>query len=226
MPPVTHGAFSKTPVEVTSAIPVALTNGIRQITEWTLTAESVHYSGKWYNSSFQAVVDVGNWLNVLPNDLAEEVNGAFSPPAFLPPGGSYYQVLCNATAPSFAVRIGNGTFPMDARDLIWRNETGSCFSSVASGGQDSDASLMFLGAAWLKNVVAVFDMGNDEMQFATRHPTDSEHFTVASNTSAVTTLAKPSVTAVQTGSAPPVLLSHASAWHITAVIMVYIFMIV
>lgn len=170
LPPVAHGAFARAPVEVTKGIPRALTNSVSQITEWTLSVESVTYSDKHYNKSFQAVVDVGNWLNVLPDDLAKSVNNAFFPPAVLLPGGSYYRVSCNATAPSFGVHIGDQTFPMDARDMIWQDDAGSCFSSVASGGQRSDISLMFLGAMWLKNVIAVFDMGKDEMRFAARTP--------------------------------------------------------
>ena len=71
MPPVLHSHFASTPVEVSSAIPLPVTNGGRVITEWTLTVPSVTYAGKRYRTPFQAVVDSGNWLNIVPPDLAD-----------------------------------------------------------------------------------------------------------------------------------------------------------
>lgn len=156
------------PVEITSAVPVSLTNGTRQISEWTLTVDSTMVAGLKNNTPFQAVVDSGNWLNILPEATAKLVNDAFSPPGSCMAEEQLYVVACNATPPSFSVNIGDATFPIDGRDMIWRDATGTCYSSVAPAIPADGIQLMFLGDAFLKNVVAVFDVGKNEMWFAER----------------------------------------------------------
>jgi len=172
LPPVAHGPFATTPVEVTTTIPLALTNGTRQISEWTVSVQSATYGSNIssYRSPFQAVVDSGNWLIIVPPELANEVNAAFSPAPSATDGfEGAPAVACNATPPSFAVEVGGMTFPIDSRDMIWRDASGSCFSSVVPAPPPVDGvSLLFLGDAFLKNVVAVFDMGKNEMRFAAR----------------------------------------------------------
>jgi len=78
---------------------------------------------------------------------------------------------CGAAAPRVGIIIGGKTFWVDGRDLV-NNETvgggvgtvGTCAIAVqrAAGG---DA---VLGDAFLKNVVAVFDLERDEMGFVGR----------------------------------------------------------
>ena len=53
---------------------------------------------------------------------------------------------------------------MDAEDLILHNEDGTCLSGVADAGLGSS----ILGDVFLRNVLAVFDVGAKEMRFAAR----------------------------------------------------------
>ncbi|KAK5699761.1 hypothetical protein LTR97_005892 [Elasticomyces elasticus] len=169
---VSHGPFVTVPVEITEALPEEITNGVRQISEWTTTVQVASWANNnTYRTPFQVVVDIGNPINILPYDLADAVNGAFVPSAstaeFDDLGGP--AVSCNATAPHFSLTIANHTFSIDSRDMIRQHASGVCYSTVASAPPPGDGlTLMFLGDAFLKNVVAVFDMGQNEMKFAQR----------------------------------------------------------
>jgi len=110
----------------------------------------------------QVIIDSGTSLIYLPTEVANAVNALFSPPAFFNLG--VYSVDCNATAPEFGVRIGSQTFFINAEDLILHNADGTCISGVDDAG-DSPA---ILGDVFLKNVLAVFDLGASEMRFAAR----------------------------------------------------------
>ena len=167
LPPVPHGEFASTPVEITEGIPKHFTNGTRRISEWSLTVQGLKWSDKTSTTPFQAVVDTANWLNMFSKDIADKINADFNPPAKYE--GSLYTVACNATPPSdFGMQIGGTMFSVDPVDMIWRDASGTCYSSIAAAVPGSGISLMFVGDVFLKNVVAVFDFGNDEMRFAQR----------------------------------------------------------
>ncbi|OQO04667.1 hypothetical protein B0A48_09589 [Cryoendolithus antarcticus] len=172
MLPVSQGPLVTVPVEVTEAIPIEVTNGVRQITEWTTTVQTASWTGNnTYLTPFQVVVDTGNPLNILPSELADAVNSAFSPPASTTQFDSLGApaVSCNATAPEFALTIATHKFSIDSRDMIRRHASGACYSTVAPAPAPTDGlSLNFLGDAFMKNVVVVFDMGRNEMRFAER----------------------------------------------------------
>ena len=120
---------------------------------------------------FQAVVDSGNPANVYPITLAASVNAAFDPPATLlqsSDGEDLYAVDCNAVPPVHGVTIGEKTFYLQPEDMIIQTETG-CISSIVGLAPNEDGLVAyFLGAAWMRNVVSVFDFGKAEMRFATR----------------------------------------------------------
>ena len=79
------------------------------------------------------MVDSGNNLNLFPSELASSINSAFDPPAsHLDHKAGANTVACNATAPALSIEIGNATFEVDPRDMIWRDAQGTCFSSVVS----------------------------------------------------------------------------------------------
>ena len=172
MLPVLQGPSVTVPVEITEAIPEELTNGVRQIAEWTTTVQAASWaSNNTYHTPFQVVVDIGNPLNILPHELANAVNSAFNPPAstteFDDLNGP--AVNCNATAPRLSLTIGNHTFSINGRDMIRQNAFGACYSTIAPAPAPADGlTLMFLGDAFMKNVVIVFDMGRNEMRFAER----------------------------------------------------------
>ena len=180
LPPVAYNStFAKAPVEVTNTVPASFTNGTKEITEWTLKVDSITYGGNqsvFTNSTpFQALVDVGNPLNILPPEMADAVNKAFSPPAMadtsaqLGSGQGLYVVECDAVPPTFGVSIGGQTFYHNGHDLILPYGNNTCISTIGAVVPTESISLAFLGDAFLKNVVAVFDFGKNEMRFAARN---------------------------------------------------------
>lgn len=183
LPPVSHSPdFAIAPVEITETIPLSFTNGTRRITEWTLSiSETVFGVGGSGNrtlttnsTSFQTVVDSGQPLNLVPAELALAINAQFDPPAVLNDGGTgIFSVQCNATAPTLGFVIGNRTFYHDGRDLIVPLGGDQCQSGVAATIPEEGIALNFLGDVFLKNVVAVFDFGTDEMRFAARVADDA-----------------------------------------------------
>ena len=83
-------------------------------------------------------------------------------------GIGLYYARCNATVPAFGVQLGGTTFYMAPEDLLRqsvRDETGEW---CRIGVTDSDSNVHVLGVTFLTNVVAVFDVGNQEMRFAKR----------------------------------------------------------
>lgn len=178
LPPVSHEpVFVACPAEVNDGIPAALTGGVPTITLWTLTINATVTNNQTNSTAFQAVVDSGNPSNVYPPELAASVNAAFDPPAELIPsnGSEYiYSVACDATAPTHGVTLGNTTFFMQPEDMIIHTGEG-CVSSVIGLDPDEDGLVaFFLGAAWMRNVVSVFDFGKEEMRFAARTASESE----------------------------------------------------
>ncbi|KAK2608322.1 hypothetical protein N8I77_006940 [Diaporthe amygdali] len=162
-------------VAYTDGLPDVLTGGVRQITLMTLTVDGITWGSSLSTGShttnstpFQAVVDTGNHLNLLPTALAEAVNNAFSPPGAFDAESRLYNVDCNATTPEFGVVLDGQTFWHLSEDLIYRRVDGSCFSSVAPTAEGDGVGLNFLGDAFLRNVVSVFDFGREEMRFASR----------------------------------------------------------
>lgn len=193
LPPVAHNSnFAKAPVEITDTIPASFTNGTKEITEWTLTVDSITYGGAQSlhtnSTPFQAVVDSGNAFNILPLDMANAVNQAFRPPAAtntsaqIGLGQGTYVVDCDAVPPTFGVAIGGHTFYHNGQDLILPYGSNTCISAIGAVVPTAGISLAFLGDAFLKNVVAVFDFGNNEMRFAARSVSGS----VTANNSSTT----------------------------------------
>ena len=180
IPPVPHDSnFARSPVEITP-VPLNYTENKPQRSWWTINIEGVSYGSSadsqnltTNSTNFLAVVDTGNWFNFHPPELAEKVNQLFDPPGKWvtdADGIPIYMVDCNATAPSFGYKIGGQTFFHNGKDLIINVGEEVCVSSLVS---NEDATIggvngIILGDAFLKNVVAVFDFGKNEMRFAAR----------------------------------------------------------
>jgi hypothetical protein len=181
LPPVEHSSeWTVAPVEITKSIPDSFyPNGIPELTLWTLTVSSVSWSpaagtgkcksGVTTNSTaFQASVDTGNPFLQLPVEITAAINAVYDPPAVLDENSGHYIVDCDARAPKVSLTIANATFWLDERDMITQVSPGQCISSVVPIAESIGISLSFLGDAFLRNVVAVFDFGKDEMRFSAR----------------------------------------------------------
>lgn len=89
LPPVSvshSGDWAIEAIEVTDDLPDVLTGGNKEITIRTLAVDGVtwgHGSKASFtiSTSFRAVVDTGNQLNLFPSHIAESINRAFNPPA-------------------------------------------------------------------------------------------------------------------------------------------------
>lgn len=193
LPPVAHSDdWAVAPIEITEGLPDVLTGGVRQITLMTLTVDGITWGSRsslnssttTNSTSFQAVVDTGNHMNLIPISVAEAVNNAFSPPGVFDVGSNIYKVDCNSTTPDFGVILDGQTFWHESpEDLIYRHVSGFCYSSIAPTAEGDGVGLNFLGDAFLRNVVSVFDFGTEEMRFAAR--VDNDSTTVPAHTSGV-----------------------------------------
>lgn len=176
LPPVAHSDdWAVAPIEVTEGLPEELTGGKRQISLMTLTVDGVTWGGpsnssKTTNSTpFQAVVDTGNHMNLFPVEIADAINSLYSPPGKFDEESQVYFVDCNASTPELGITLGGQTFwHQSPEDLIFKDVSGFCYSSVAPTGEDGGLALNFIGDAFLRNVVSVFDFGREEMRFAAR----------------------------------------------------------
>jgi len=154
LPPVTtEGDYAKTAIQVYTG-----QGGGSNLTFYTITPDALVYSGAAGSNLDQYIVDSGTTLLYLPTAIATALNNAYSPA----PDASTGAISCTATAPSLGVTIGGTTFTINPVDMILSDSTGACFTAI----QDGSSGPYILGDVFLKNVVAVFDVGAAEMRFA------------------------------------------------------------
>jgi hypothetical protein len=131
-------------------------------------------------SSDNHVVDSDTTLNFLETKVAAAINSAFNPPAILNEygnnglGGATYLVECDASAPDHGYKIGGETLWINPIDLILESDglpDGTCLSAIQDGGDGSTPFI--LGDTFLRNVLAVFDIGAEMMRFSSRMCYDS-----------------------------------------------------
>jgi hypothetical protein len=174
LPPVKHSAdFAKAPLEILKNIPLSYTSGKRVLSYWATTVSAVTYGPSSNNlttnsTPFQFFLDSGNYIQYLPSAIVEPINALFDPPAEYDASSHLYTVDCSAKAPQFGLTIGNQTFFHNGEDLIYQTSGGVCVTNIApsEGASDVGITVNILGVPFLKNVVAVFDYGQNEMRFA------------------------------------------------------------
>ncbi|KAL8819645.1 MAG: hypothetical protein Q9223_001965 [Gallowayella weberi] len=170
LPPVNHSsAFACTPIKMTSSRHSQTgINGTTidppQFKYYAITVEGVQAGTPFDNDSFDAHVDSGTSLIYLPEDTADAYNKLFDPPAKHNYSSGQYNVPCTAKPPALGIKIGGQTFQINPVDLIVHAADGTCFSGISA----SYSGPAVLGDVFLKNVVAVFDLGHHEMKFAAR----------------------------------------------------------
>ncbi|KAK6434660.1 hypothetical protein LTR95_009158 [Oleoguttula sp. CCFEE 5521] len=121
----------------------------------------------------QAIVDSGTSLMYVANDVAVGVTLAFTPPGTCDPSSRTdptCYVPCHSIPPVFGVTIKKKVFYVNAQDMILQNgfdeetQMPVCISAV----QANLKGLTILGDSWMKNVLAVFDIGAEMMRFSAR----------------------------------------------------------
>ena len=110
------------------------------------------------------IIDSGTTLVYLPNDVATAITAAFTPPGAFDPDTSLTYVSCTAIPPVVGVSIGRKIFYINPVDMIAQVNNTACISGV----QPSMSGLSLLGDVWMKSVIAVFDIGAQQMRFAAR----------------------------------------------------------
>ncbi|TGO56693.1 hypothetical protein BOTNAR_0217g00090 [Botryotinia narcissicola] len=186
LPPiVSYGAWAVAPIQI-----VAIGEGyIQGALPWpqhqvyTLTPDNFIYPGsqrhKWNpkhwsplsmpgsSSQVQLFIDSGTTLIFLPNSISSAIVALYKPPAVYNADLFAYSVPCNAKVPYFAVVIGGVSFPIDPRDMVQDDNTGT--GNCVAGVSDGDPFDFYtLGDVFLKNVVVVFDIGASQLKFRSR----------------------------------------------------------
>jgi len=118
-------------------------------------------------SNLTAIIDSGTTLIYLPDSVAEQVASLFVPPAKYSIRDDSYYVQCKALAPRFGIIIAGKIFYVHQEDMMVssvENALGQCLLGINKKGMGD----VVLGDSFLKNVLAVFDIGNNEMRFAAR----------------------------------------------------------
>ena len=182
LPPVNFfPIFASSPFQYLTMEDADTSSSVTQYQFYTITVNGFTYEGSehthWSPPNFpnpfgppadpsqvQVIIDSGTTLIFLPTEIADSVNALFDPPAVYSDDEGAYVVDCSAKTPEFGVAIGSQTFFINGQDLILDNGDGTCISGVDDAGD----SLSILGDVFLKNVLAVFDVGAGEMRFAAR----------------------------------------------------------
>ncbi|KAI9815717.1 MAG: hypothetical protein M1827_002113 [Pycnora praestabilis] len=160
--------FANTSIEIFSMIDVP--NNTTQYTFYAITPAGLTFTPAYtqysveHATDFEAIVDSGTTLIYLPTFLADEINAFFDPPAFFNETAGAYTVACGAAVPLFGVQIDSQTFYINGQDLIVNNGDGTCVTAI----NDGEDGPYILGDPFLKNVLAIFDVGASEMRFAAR----------------------------------------------------------
>jgi len=171
--------FASSPFQLLTTSGAAL--GKTFYTFYTITTNGFEYqsaqsnwnTGAWLTyfgnpndpSKVQVLIDSGTTVNYLPPTIADPVNALFEPAAVYNSRTGYYTVPCNAKAPEFGVKIGMETFYVNPLDMIIKLSASTCITGVTKTGAGGNS---ILGNVFLKNVLAIFDVGASEMRFAAR----------------------------------------------------------
>ncbi|KAI4087802.1 MAG: hypothetical protein LQ344_006558 [Seirophora lacunosa] len=165
LPPVKHDPyFACTPFQIRTRVgQVNSTPPVYQY--YYINVDGLEHGNITDKVSTLASVDSGTSLIFLPSPLAYAVNQQFEPPAFFDRFRGEYVVDCEAKAPRFGVNIANHTFYVNPKDLIIQTQDGACITGI-TGAAFGHSSV--LGDVFMRNVLAVFDVGASEMRFAAR----------------------------------------------------------
>lgn len=154
-------------------------------TYYTIIADDYIIDGKSFSvisknedilasAGFPAVIDSGWSTNVLPPSLVTSFYAAFDePPQPIEiRTGTMFASPCNATVPTFGVKISTRTLEMTPESILVArmnttvNGTLMCGLGIQPGVEFAGV----LGDTFLSSVLAVFDVGASEMRFAQRAP--------------------------------------------------------
>ena len=155
--------------DITATVPIEPYANTTLLLDYYVRVDNFTYTNATHNAGQgQYILDTGTGINVLPDADADAFNALFQPPAVLNASIGQYTLPCNATAPQLGVSIGGQVFYHNPQDLIIPapGANGQCFSGVQR--TLAVTKLPILGAPFLKNVLAVFDLGMTEVTLMSR----------------------------------------------------------
>lgn len=154
-----------------ATVPIEKPNNLQHHVWYLITVEGLQYEGaSETEGKGQYVVDSGTIQTLVGKEQAAKINALFDPPAVFSKKYNSYFVQCDAVAPELGVNIGGETFMFNKKDLILDlgPEFGStCESGIQVGTFTGDYPPI-LSSLFMRNVLAVFDVGKTEMTFASR----------------------------------------------------------
>jgi len=135
---------------------------------FVVQSEGAGSAKSFQQAKAQMSIDIGTAPIIVPKAVADQFNKQWSPPAkFSPKEG--FQIDCKAKSPGIGVRINGTDIWVDGRDLVVPPIDNTEVTECLSGVQMSTVPISgMLGSTFLKNVLAVFDIGAGEMRFANR----------------------------------------------------------
>jgi hypothetical protein len=125
-------------------------------------------------SSTPAMLDSGTTLIYLPEDVADTIATLFSPPAVFNSLSELYIVSCDADAPRVGIIVGGKSFFINVDDLMNRGPGAVGGPGVGAGPGECALAVQraqggpVLGDAFLRNVLAIFNLADNSVILAER----------------------------------------------------------
>ncbi|KAG1442111.1 hypothetical protein G6F56_011202 [Rhizopus delemar] len=138
-----------------TTIPVDNSNGW-----YGITVRSASIEGSRVSGSFDAILDTGTSLLVLPNDVASAVAEAYGAEDNY---DGTFSISCDTSSfEPLVFAIGSSTFKVPADSLIYENDGSSCIAGFGYGDYD----FAIFGDVFLKNNYVVFNPEVPHVQIA------------------------------------------------------------
>lgn len=172
IPNITDPAINASSSFATAPIELVNPKRFKSFTFYAITVDEIVYFEEGFGSSdVQMIVDSGTTFDYFPTEDADAINSLFYPPAQYAEELGLYVVPCDAIPPDVGITIGGQTFFHNPDDLIADVGLGDglCVSGISDGGAIAGGDGIYvLGDTFMKNVLAVFDVGNSTMGFSSR----------------------------------------------------------
>ncbi|KAG1147805.1 hypothetical protein G6F37_002243 [Rhizopus arrhizus] len=126
---------------------------------WGVTVKSTKIGGTTVSASFDAILDTGTTLLLLPDNVAAKVARSYGASDN---GDGTYSITCDTSKlQPLVFTLGSSTFEVPSDSLIFEKNGNSCIAGFAAGGD-----LAILGDVFLKNNYVVFNQQVPEVQIA------------------------------------------------------------
>ncbi|KAG5354492.1 putative aspartic-type endopeptidase CTSD [Yarrowia sp. B02] len=140
---------------------------------WKVQIDGAYVGGNQvdFGASRNAIVDTGTTLLVMPPDDAMKFHG------YIPNSqtdGKNYAMPCDSSV-SVEIEVAGTKWSISPKDYIgfkYTDGSGLCASNIQGLKTGNDGQQWILGAVFLKNVYAIFDMDKKRVGFANKKQTD------------------------------------------------------